>query len=231
MREGEAERGQGQVRPQHLHLVDDGPGDHDRHDARRPRPKRRGKEDDAMNRERKRSSDLRARRRHRQGDERLRDRFQRHHRPAGDRTARQVRETAASTSWSRTPLALRAVEGLAADRAQGAVRGPTAVAFSPPTRSALAKALTEVRQGRADDLVQGRPCSTGRSSPAEQIKDHRHAARREPELIAKLLYLMQAPIRGWRRVLRRTSAISRSSSTRSPSRPGRGDTTEAEANA
>ena len=77
--------------------------------------------------------------------------------------------------------------------------GPTAVAFNATDAVALAKALTKFAKDVPAVSFKGAMLN-GQIVPADQIQTIANLPSRE-ELVAKLLYLMQSPIRGLATVL------------------------------
>jgi hypothetical protein len=102
--------------------------------------------------------------------------------------------------------------------------GMTAVAYNTTDAVILAKALTKFAKDVPAVQFKG-ALLNGQVVPATEIQNIANLPSRE-ELVSKLLYLMQHPIRGLVTVLRRTSATWRWSSIRLRSRRG-GEAAEA----
>ena len=112
---------------------------------------------------------------------------------------KQVRETQSSYVVVKNTLALIAIK----DSPMVALRehfvGPTAVAFNSTDAVALAKALTKFAKDVPSVNFKGAMLA-GQIVPASQIQAIASLPSRD-ELISKLLYLMQHPIRGLATVL------------------------------
>jgi large subunit ribosomal protein L10 len=112
---------------------------------------------------------------------------------------KQVRETNSKYLVVKNTLALIAVKDSPLKQLEGAFSGPTAVAFNATDAVALAKALTKFAKDVPTVQFKG-ALLNGQAVPASQIQAIAALPSRE-ELIAKLLYLMQHPIRGLATVL------------------------------
>ena len=128
---------------------------------------------------------------------------------------RQVRDTDSTYVVVKNTLALIAVKDSPLTALKDQFSGPTAVAFNRTDAVALAKALTKFAKDVPSITFKGAMLN-GQIVPADQIQAIANLPSRE-ELITKLLFLMQSPIRGLAPYCRPTSAISPSSSARSPS--------------
>jgi len=96
-------------------------------------------------------------------------------------------------------LALIAVKDSPLTQLKGAFAGPTAIAYNATDAVALAKALTKFAKDVPSVQFKG-ALLNGQAVPANQIQAIAALPSRD-ELIAKLLYLMQHPIRGLATVL------------------------------
>ena len=112
---------------------------------------------------------------------------------------KQVRETNSKYLVVKNTLALIAVKDSPLKQLEGAFTGPTAVAFNATDAVALAKALTKFAKDVPTVQFKG-ALLNGQAVPASQIQAIAALPSRQ-ELIAKLLYLMQHPIRGLATVL------------------------------
>jgi len=112
---------------------------------------------------------------------------------------KQVRETNSKYLVVKNTLALIAVKDSPLKQLESAFSGPTAVAFNATDAVALAKALTKFAKDVPTVQFKG-ALLNGQAVPASQIQAIAALPSRE-ELIAKLLYLMQHPIRGLATVL------------------------------
>ena len=112
---------------------------------------------------------------------------------------KQVRETNSKYLVVKNTLALIAVKDSPLKQLEGAFSGPTAVAFNATDAVALAKALTKFAKDVPTVQFKG-ALLNGQAVPASQIQAIAALPSRE-QLIAKLLYLMQHPIRGLATVL------------------------------
>jgi large subunit ribosomal protein L10 len=107
---------------------------------------------------------------------------------------KQVRETNSEYLVVKNTLALIAVKDSPLTQLKGAFTGPTAVAFNATDAVALAKALTKFAKDVPSVQFKG-ALLNGQAVPASQIQAIASLPSRN-ELIAKLLFLMQSPIRG-----------------------------------
>src|SRR5438552_4277811 len=112
---------------------------------------------------------------------------------------KQVRDTNSKYLVVKNTLALIAVKDSPLKQLEGAFAGPTAVAFNATDAVALAKALTKFAKDVPTVQFKG-ALLNGQAVPASQIQAIAALPSRN-ELIAKLLYLMQHPIRGLATVL------------------------------
>jgi large subunit ribosomal protein L10 len=106
---------------------------------------------------------------------------------------RQVRATRSSYLVVKNTLALRAARGTPLEALSGHFVGATAVAYNPDNPVALAKVLTAFAKNNPNlvfkaALVEGRPIT------AAEIKTIAEMPTRE-ELVARLLFLAQSPLR------------------------------------
>jgi large subunit ribosomal protein L10 len=106
---------------------------------------------------------------------------------------RQVRGTQSKYVVVKNTLALRAVKGSALEQMSEHFHGPTAVAYNASNAVGLAKVLTAFAKANPNlvfkgALVEGRPVA------AKEIQAIADLPSRE-ELVSKLLFLMQSPMR------------------------------------
>jgi large subunit ribosomal protein L10 len=107
---------------------------------------------------------------------------------------KQVRETGSKYVVVKNTLALIAVEDSPLTQLREQFKGPTAVAFNATDAVMLAKALTKFAKDVPAVQFKG-ALLNGQVVPASEIQAIANLPTRE-ELISKLLYLMQHPIRG-----------------------------------
>jgi len=112
---------------------------------------------------------------------------------------RQVRETNSKYVVVKNTLALIAVKDSPLTALKDQFNGPTAVAFNTTDAVGLAKALTKFAKDVPTISFKGAMLN-GQIVPVDQIQAIANLPSRA-ELIAKLLYVMQAPIRGLATVL------------------------------
>ena len=112
---------------------------------------------------------------------------------------KHVRESNSKYVVVKNTLALIAVKDSPLKSLQSAFSGPTAVAFNATDAVALAKALTKFAKDVPALQFKG-ALLNGQAVPASEIQNIANLPSRE-ELISKLLYLMQHPIRGLATVL------------------------------
>ena len=112
---------------------------------------------------------------------------------------RQVRDSGSEYLVVKNTLALIAVKDSPLTALKDQFSGPTAVAYNRTDAVALAKALTKFAKDVPAISFKGAMLN-GQIVPADQIQNIANLPSRE-ELIAKLLYVMQAPIRGLATVL------------------------------
>jgi large subunit ribosomal protein L10 len=112
---------------------------------------------------------------------------------------RQVRETKSTYLVVKNTLALIAVKDSPLTALKDQFTGPTAVAFNATDAVALAKALTKFAKDVPSITFKGAMLN-GQIVPANQIQAIANLPSRE-ELLGKLLYLMQSPMRGLATVL------------------------------
>ncbi len=115
---------------------------------------------------------------------------------------KQVRDTNSSYIVVKNTLALIAVKDSPLQGLEKAFAGPTAVAYNTTDAVALAKALTKFAKDVPTVQFKG-ALLNGQVVPASEIQNIANLPSRE-ELVAKLLYLMQHPIRGLATVLQGT---------------------------
>jgi len=142
---------------------------------------------------------------------------------------RQVRETNSKYVVVKNTLALIAVKDSPLTALKDQFSGPTAVAFNTTDAVGLAKALTKFAKDVPTISFKGAMLN-GQIVPADQIQAIANLPSRA-ELIAKLMYVMQAPIRGLATVLQaniRNIAVVLSEIAK---QRGGGEATEPEANA
>ncbi len=106
---------------------------------------------------------------------------------------RQVRGTQSKYLVVKNTLALRATKGTALESMAEHFRGATAVAYNRSSPVALAKVLTNFAKTNPN-LVFKAAVIEGRAVPATEIKTIAELPSRE-ELVSRLLYLMQSPMR------------------------------------
>lgn len=107
---------------------------------------------------------------------------------------RQVRETNSTYLVVKNTLALIAVKDSPLTALKDKFSGPTAVAFNTTDAVALAKALTRFARDVPAVVFKGAMLN-GQIVPASEIQTIANLPSRN-DLISKLLYLMQYPIRG-----------------------------------
>lgn len=115
---------------------------------------------------------------------------------------KQVRETGSEYVVIKNTLALIAVKDLALKKLSGHFTGMTAVAYNTTDAVALAKVLTKFAKDVPVVQFKGAMLG-GQVVPASEIQNIANLPSRE-ELLGKLLYLMQHPIRGLAVVLNGT---------------------------
>jgi large subunit ribosomal protein L10 len=115
---------------------------------------------------------------------------------------KQVRETGSEYVVIKNTLALIAVKDSPLQKLTGHFTGMTAVAYNKTDAVALAKVLTKFAKDVPTVQFKGAMLA-GQIVPAAEIQNIANLPSRE-ELIAKLLYLMQHPIRGLAVVLNGT---------------------------
>ena len=107
---------------------------------------------------------------------------------------KQVRETKSGYVVVKNTLALIALKDSPIINMKEQFTGPTAIAFNATDAVVLAKALTKFAKDVPAVTFKG-ALLNGQVVPASEIQNIANLPSRE-ELVAKLLYLMQAPIRG-----------------------------------
>jgi large subunit ribosomal protein L10 len=112
---------------------------------------------------------------------------------------KQVRESGSSYVVVKNTLALIAVKDSPLIELREQFSGPTAVAYNTTDAVALAKALTKFAKDVPAVTFKGAMLN-GQIVPATQIQNIANLPSRE-ELVSKLLFLMQSPIRGLATVL------------------------------
>jgi large subunit ribosomal protein L10 len=106
---------------------------------------------------------------------------------------RQVRGTQSKYLVVKNTLALRATKGTALEAVAEHFKGATAVAYNRSNPVALAKVLTAFAKANPN-LVFKAAVIEGRAVPAAEIKTIAELPSRE-ELVSKLLFVMQSPLR------------------------------------
>ena len=106
---------------------------------------------------------------------------------------RQVRGTESTYLVVKNTLALRATKGTALEPVAEHFTGATAVAFNSGNAVALAKVLTNFAKTNPN-LVFKAAVIDGQAVPAAEIKTIAELPSRE-ELVSKLLFVMQSPMR------------------------------------
>jgi large subunit ribosomal protein L10 len=106
---------------------------------------------------------------------------------------RQVRGTDSEYLVVKNTLALRATKGTVLEAVAEHFVGPTAVAYNKSNAVALAKVLTAFAKANPN-LVFKAGVIDGRAISAAEIKTIAELPSRE-ELVARLLFLMQSPLR------------------------------------
>jgi large subunit ribosomal protein L10 len=107
---------------------------------------------------------------------------------------KQVRQTNSGYVVVKNTLALIALKDSPIINMKEQFTGPTAIAFNASDAVVLAKALTKFAKDVPAVHFKG-ALLNGQVVPASEIQNIANLPSRE-ELVAKLLYLMQAPIRG-----------------------------------
>lgn len=107
---------------------------------------------------------------------------------------KQVRESGSDYIVVKNTLALIAVKDSPLVALKGQFKGETAVAYNKTDAVQLAKALTKFAKDVPSVQFKGAMLN-GQIVPASEIQNIANLPSRE-ELISKLLYLMQSPIRG-----------------------------------
>lgn len=105
----------------------------------------------------------------------------------------QVRETRSRYLVVKNTLALRAIKGGVLEPLSAHFTGPTAVAFNDDDPVALAKVLTAFARNNTAVQFKGAVVE-GRVIPTAQIRSVAEIPGRE-ELIARIVFLMQSPVR------------------------------------
>jgi large subunit ribosomal protein L10 len=106
---------------------------------------------------------------------------------------RQVRETNSTYLVVKNTLALRATKGTALEAVAEHFTGATAVAYNRDSPVALAKVLTTFAKANPN-LVFKAAVIEGQAVPADEIRTIAELPSRE-ELVSKLLFVMQSPMR------------------------------------
>ena len=112
---------------------------------------------------------------------------------------KQVRQTKSGYVVVKNTLALIALKDSPIVAMREKFTGPTAIAFNATDAVVLAKALTKFAKDVPAVQFKGAMLN-GQVVPAEQIQAIANLPSRE-ELVAKLLYVLQSPIRGLATVL------------------------------
>src|SRR5438132_14391657 len=113
--------------------------------------------------------------------------------PQGTELRKQVRETHSRYLVVKNTLALIALKDSPIVAMREQFTGPTAIAFNATDAVILAKALTKFAKDVPAVRFKGAMLN-GQVVPAEQIQTIANLPSRE-EIVAKLLYMLQAPIR------------------------------------
>ena len=106
---------------------------------------------------------------------------------------RQVRATKSKYLVVKNTLALRATRGTPLEAVAEHFRGPTAVAYNQDNPVALARVLTAFAKANPNLVFKGAVVE-GRPVEARQIQSIAELPSRE-ELIGKILFLIQSPVR------------------------------------
>jgi large subunit ribosomal protein L10 len=106
---------------------------------------------------------------------------------------RQVRGTHSKYIVVKNTLALRAVKGTPLDQMSQFFQGPTAVVYNSSSPVALAKVLTTFAKANPNLVFKG-ALVDGRPVAAKEIQAIADLPSRE-ELVARLLFLIQSPLR------------------------------------
>ena len=106
---------------------------------------------------------------------------------------RQVRATKSQYVVVKNPLVLRAAKGTALEALSDQFVGATAVAYNDDNPVALAKVLTAFAKANPNLVFKG-ALVEGKAIAAAEIKAIAELPTRE-ELVSKLLFLMQSPLR------------------------------------
>jgi len=106
---------------------------------------------------------------------------------------RQVRGTQSKYLVVKNTLALRATKGTALEPMAEHFTGATAVAYNPKSAIALAKVLTNFAKTNPNLVFKGAVIE-GKAVAASEIKMIAELPSRE-ELVSKLLFVMQSPMR------------------------------------
>lgn len=112
---------------------------------------------------------------------------------------RQLRAARAQYKVVKNTLARRAMKGTAFEALEAQFEGTTAIAYTGDDAVALAKALTTFMKGAPTLAVKGAVVQ-GRAIKPGEVTDLANMPGR-PELYAKLLFLMQAPMQQFVSVL------------------------------
>lgn len=107
---------------------------------------------------------------------------------------KQVRETGSTYVVVKNTLALIAVKDSPLTQLKDAFSGPTAVAYNMTDAVALAKALTKFAKDVPAVHFKG-ALLNGQIVPATEIQNIANLPTRQ-ELVSKLLFLLQSPMRG-----------------------------------
>ena len=112
--------------------------------------------------------------------------------PAVTELRRQIRGAKAQYKVVKNTLAKRAMKGTAFEALEAQFQGTTAVAYTTDDAVALAKALTAFMKG-APTLAVKAAVVQGRAIKPAEVTDLANLPGR-PELYARLLFLLQAPM-------------------------------------
>jgi large subunit ribosomal protein L10 len=112
--------------------------------------------------------------------------------PAVTELRRQLRGVKAQYRVVKNTLARRAIKGTAFESLEAQFEGTTAVAYTGEDAVALAKALTTFMKTAPTLQIKG-AVAQGQAIPAAQVSDLASMPGK-PELYAKLLFVLQAPM-------------------------------------
>ena len=119
--------------------------------------------------------------------------------PAGTELRRQIRSVKGSYRVVKNTLARRASKGTSFEALEKMFEGTTAVAYTGDDPVALAKTLTTFMKGAPTVSIKGAVVQ-GRAVQPSEVNDLANLPGK-PELYAKLLFLLQAPMQQFVSVL------------------------------